>query len=101
MVLGYRQDVRYVANGSIDSRSGREKQYHRNILHRKTLMRMTNFVVAMVAMLVGGPLAWEFFDRNPPFAIVTGVTVPPEIQRGKEFHIDWTVVPNPRTHCPG
>lgn len=64
-------------------------------------MKMNNFIAAMIAMLLGGPLAWEFFDRTAPLAVIEGVTIPAQIQRGGSYHIDWTINPMPGTHCPG
>lgn len=64
-------------------------------------MKMANFLAAMIAMLIGGPLAWEFFDRTPPYEVVSGLTVPPQIKRGGPYHLEWVLNPNAGLHCPG
>lgn len=64
-------------------------------------MKLSNFIAAMIAMLIGGPIAWEFFDRTPPYEVVSGVTVPPQIRHGQTYHLQWVLNPNPGLHCPG
>lgn len=64
-------------------------------------MKMSNFLAAMIAMLIGGPLVWEFSDRTPPYSVVSGATVPPQIVRGGEYRVDWILSPNAGLHCPG
>lgn len=64
-------------------------------------MKLTNFIAALFAILIGGPFAWEMFDRTPPIHILKGITLPAEIERGSIFRIEWTIIPGDEKNCPG
>lgn len=60
----------------------------------------TNILAALFAIIFVGPIAWLAMDREPPIAMLSGVTVPPELQRKEPFSIDWKMVNLPK-FCPG
>ena len=52
------------------------------------------------SFMVIGPLVWTAMDRELPYTITGGVTVPKEIVRGKPYRIDWSMS-NGVKDCPG
>lgn len=64
-------------------------------------MHFRNIVIATLAIVIAGPLTWEFLDREPPYKVISGVTVPPVIRRGHDYRVDWVLDVNPDLKCPG
>ena len=63
-------------------------------------MNRTNILAAVFSLMVVGPVVWMSFDRELPYAINSGVTVPKEIIRGKPYRIEWKLT-NGVKDCPG
>lgn len=60
----------------------------------------TNVYAAIFAIFVVAPIVWLVMDREPPFKLAYGVTVPKEIKRGEIYQLQWVYYSLPR-RCPG
>jgi len=59
-----------------------------------------NVIAAIAALLIVSGVSYLIFQRQPPHNIISGVTVPREIPRGTEYHIQWELNTLP-PQCPG
>lgn len=58
-----------------------------------------NLIAATVAISIFGPLTYMALDRELPFRLKDGITIPEVIQAGSFYQTSWTVFPI--KYCPG
>lgn len=59
-----------------------------------------NIYAALFAIFVIGPITWVAMDREPPFLLTEGHTIPAKIRHGELFQLQWKYYNLPR-RCPG
>jgi len=59
-----------------------------------------NCYPALFAIFIIGPIVWAAADREPPFMLSDGFTVPAKIKVGGEFQLKWKYR-TMRRRCPG
>lgn len=57
-------------------------------------------LAAMFSAIVVVPLTILALDREPPFRLLSGETIPQAIERGSEYRIKWIKLDLPKI-CPG
>lgn len=57
-------------------------------------------LAAMFSAVVIAPLVFSALDRDPPFRLLSGETIPQAIERGSEYRIKWIKLDLPKI-CPG
>lgn len=64
--------------------------------------RLTYHLVAsFVAIGVVAPIVVAFLDREPPFTLRDGQTLPPGLRAGQLYQFSWEFVPLRRRDCDG
>lgn len=55
----------------------------------------------VVAACIVAPVAFAVFDRDPPFALAEGHTIPPELIAGQPYQFSWNITPRRLRDCDG
>ena len=59
------------------------KQHHQCVV--------CNIVAALLAIAIGGPIAWWALDRDPAYIVLGGVAIPDPVVPGKELDLARTI----------